>query len=78
MANDDNVKILSWPDTPAGVNLNVAAASAFPVCIKVCEPICARSAYVVTIDIFDRNVATIKLEGQTIIANCGDQPAPVK
>jgi hypothetical protein len=84
---DENVKILSWPDgrallehqfdpdRPANVNMamNLTAKEAVPVCIKVCEPICARSEYVVSIEIFDRPVATIKLAGQTTIFNCRDQ-----
>jgi hypothetical protein len=64
---DDNVTVVSWPD------FNVSAKAPIPVCIKVCEPICVRSEYVVSIDIFDRNVATIKVSGQTTIFNCNDQ-----
>jgi hypothetical protein len=83
---DDSVKILNWPDGPAllehqfdpdhpaniNMAMNVSAKEAVPVCIKVCEPICARSEYVVSIEIFDRPVATIKLVGQTTIGPCRD------
>lgn len=66
----DDVKIVSFPDLNMAMNLT--AREPVPVCIKVCEPICARSEYVVSIEIFDRPVATIKLAGQTTIFNCRD------
>jgi hypothetical protein len=45
----------------------------FPVCIKVCEPICAQSDYTVGVTIFDRPVASITLQGLTRIFNCTDR-----
>jgi hypothetical protein len=66
------VVVQAPPKDPLNVNMNmnVAAREAFPVCIKLCEPICVRSEYTIGITIFDRPVATITVKGQTTLFNC--------
>lgn len=44
-----------------------------PVCIKLCEPICADSRYEIGIDIFDRPVAKITVAGTTRFYNCREK-----
>ena len=55
------------------MNMNLAAREAIPVCIKVCEPICAASEYTIAIDIFDRPVAAITIKGLTRLFSCNDE-----
>jgi hypothetical protein len=52
------------------MNMNVAARQDIPLCLKICDPICARSSYAITLDVFDRPVALIKLQGETRLAAC--------
>jgi hypothetical protein len=58
------------------MQMNVAAREVIPVCIQVCEPICAESNYTIAIDIFDRPVAAITIKGLTRLFNCGDRQPP--
>jgi hypothetical protein len=44
-----------------------------PVCIKLCEPICAESRYEIGIDIFERPVAKITIGGLTRFYNCREK-----
>lgn len=71
-AQENDVKILSWPE------LDLGAKRDFPLCLKICEPICATSRYVISIDIFDRPVALIKLEGETRLEACTKESPPVR
>ena len=47
------------------MNMNVTAKEPIPVCIKLCEPICARSDYTIGINIFDNPFASITVRGLT-------------
>ncbi|MBV6522807.1 MAG: hypothetical protein MNPFHGCM_02957 [Gemmatimonadaceae bacterium] len=79
MANGEttNINILSWPKEPATVNQatdsTIAVRGQVPICIRVCEPICARSEYAIGITIFDRPVATITVSGETRLFNCDEK-----
>lgn len=76
---------LSFEDSPANVILHtreplsvdmrmaLTAREDIPLCIKICEPICARSEYTIGIDIFDRPVAAITVRGQTKLMGCDDK-----
>ncbi len=66
----DEVKVI-FDKEPA--NVVVATAKTIPVCIEVCQPICAQSDYTISIEIFDRPVAVIKLSGLTRIFNCDEK-----
>src|SRR2546421_687590 len=70
-----NVVVQTPPERPLHVdmNMNLLARQAIPLCIKVCEPICARSEYTIGIDIFDRPVAAITVKGQTRFFNCKEE-----
>jgi hypothetical protein len=69
------VTIAGWPREPLSVQQlsEIAVKGQVPVCIRVCEPICARSDYEVGITIFDRPVATISVRGETRIFNCDEK-----
>lgn len=79
MANgaSDTVHIVEWPKEPLSMNAAMDATltvrGEVPVCIRVCEPICARSEYSIGITIFDRPVATISIAGETRIYNCDEK-----
>lgn len=70
-----HVSIETSPKSPLHVDMGMRlmADKPVPVCIKVCEPICAESEYTIGIQIFDRPVATITLRGKTRIAQCDDK-----
>jgi len=70
-----NVIIQTDPKNPLNVNMamNVSAGEAIPVCIKLCEPICAESQYKIGIVIFDRPVASITVKGLTKLFNCEEE-----
>jgi hypothetical protein len=77
MANGNEpttIRIESWPQSAAGVNVSMDSAvtvrSEVPLCIRLCEPICAKSDYSIAITIFDRPVATIAISGLTRLFNC--------
>lgn len=88
MASEERVvKIVAWPKEPADVKIltpaedplrvdmamNLVAKQIIPVCIKLCEPICASSEYTIGIDFLDRPLAAITVRGQTRLFNCQDE-----
>jgi hypothetical protein len=70
------VIVSSDPKQPVAVDMDmkVSARSPIPVCIKLCEPICARSDYTIGINIFDNPFASINLRGLTKFGSCDEQP----
>jgi len=70
------VIVATDPQKPLDVNMNMAvsAKEPIPVCIKLCEPICARSDYTISLNIFDNPFASITVRGITQIAACDDKP----
>lgn len=73
-----NVVIHTSEKQPLHVDMKmrVSAEDTFPVCVKLCEPICADSNYTVGVEIFDRPVGVIRFRGRTKIFNCReDEPA---
>ena len=41
-----------------------------PVCLRLCEPVCAQSEYQITVSLFGSSVATIAIKGLTRLFNC--------
>jgi hypothetical protein len=82
------VSVSFMPDTPARVvigtdpkqpldvnmNMSVSARQPLPLCISLCEPICARSDYTIGIAIFDNPFASITVRGLTRLFNCKEEP----
>ena len=73
-----NVVIHTTPETPFNVDMdmNVAVKEPIPVCLKLCEPVCAKSDYTISINIFDRPVGSISIKGITKLFNCFEKPKP--
>jgi hypothetical protein len=53
--------------------MNLRAPETLPLCIRLCEPICAESNYTIGISIFDRPVITITLRGKTRLFGCREE-----
>ena len=73
-----NVVIQTTPEKPFNVdmNMNVTVGNTIPVCVKICEPICADSNYGIGIKVFDNPVGMITIRGRTRLFNCREQPKP--
>lgn len=70
-----HVLVASLPERPLTVNMsmNLAAKQPLPICIKLCEPICVDSDYVIDITLFDRPIISISVKGRTRIYNCNEE-----
>lgn len=73
-----NVVIHTSEKEPLHVDMKmrVSAEDTFPVCISLCEPICADSSYTVGVEIFDRPVGVIRFQGRTKVFNCREEEPP--
>ncbi len=71
-----HVVVSTDPQKPLAVNMNmqVSAREPIPLCIKLCEPICARSDYTIGINIFDNPFASITVRGMTKFSSCDEAP----
>lgn len=58
------------------MNMNIKVVETIPVCIKICEPICAVSAYSVGIDLLGQPLARINIKGTTRLGPCDSKPQP--
>lgn len=72
------VSVSTDPHQPLEVDMSmrVTAKEAIPICIKLCEPICAKSDYTIGINIFDNPFASITVRGMTRFADCRDETPP--
>lgn len=70
-ANPAMVAINTSEEQPAHVHmeLSLSARAAVPVTVRLADPLVARSEYTVSLDIFDRPVATLTLRGQTTLVS---------
>ncbi len=57
------------------MDMKVAVPNTIPVCIRMCEPICAESDYTVGISVFDHPVVSISVRGTTRFFNCREKSA---
>jgi hypothetical protein len=73
-----NVVIKTTPKEPFHVDMNmhVDVRDQLPVCIRLCEPICAKSDYAIGLDVFDRPVISITVRGMTRLFNCKEETRP--
>src|ERR1043165_1925264 len=58
--------------------MQVAAERPLPLCISLCEPICARSVYRIDFSIFGNPFGTVVIQGLTRLFNCGDEKEAAK
>jgi len=52
---------------PVDLRMLLAARRAIPLCLSLCEAVCAESDYTVAITLFDRPIISIRLRGRTRI-----------
>ena len=72
-----NVRMVTSPTAPLHVAMTtqLRAEKPIPVCIRVCEPICAESDYRIGLTVFDQPVAQIRVKGRTTLQDCeSDKP----
>ncbi len=74
------VQVTASEKEPLNVNMNmhVSARDPIPVCIKICEPICATSNYSIGINLFGQPLAEIGVRGVTRLAPCADEQPPME
>lgn len=72
------VKVNATEKEPLNVNMNMLlkAKETIPLCIKICEPICATSNYNIGIRLFGQPFADIGVKGVTRLAPCKDEKPP--
>jgi hypothetical protein len=70
-----SIDLQSLPETPFNVNMDMKlkANDVIPICMKLCEPVCAKSEYRLDINIFDKPFAGVTLRGKTTISGCGEE-----
>jgi len=70
-----HVKIETSPKEPLHVDMKmgVSADDTIPVCLTLCEPICADSDYTVGLSILEKPLAAISIKGRTKLFNCDDE-----
>jgi hypothetical protein len=77
MAAQENQNVFIRTDAQQPVRIemaaNLIAKEEIPVCIRVCEPICAKSDYTISLDIFGNPFAAITVRGLTRIYNCREE-----
>jgi hypothetical protein len=71
-----HVVVSSSAQQPVHVDMamQLTAQRPIPVCISLCEPICARSDYTVGIQIFGNPFASIDVRGTTRLGPCKEEP----
>jgi hypothetical protein len=71
-----HVKVSNEREDPFNVamNMNLKVTDEIPVCIRICEPICAVSDYSIGIELLGQPLASIRVKGQTKLANCKEDP----
>jgi hypothetical protein len=52
---------------PIDMRMLLAAPRAIPLCLSLCEALCAESDYTIGITLFDRPIISIRLRGRTRI-----------
>ncbi len=55
------------------MNMDLRVPEAVPLCINLCEPICAESNYTIGISIFDRPVVSLTIRGRTRLSGCREE-----
>jgi hypothetical protein len=68
-----SVLLSSPPEQSVRMDMNIAVKEAIALCVRVCEPICAKSEYTIGISVFDHPVVSIALRGLTRIFNCREE-----
>lgn len=73
------VEVTANPERPVhmkmdmDMDMNVKAREPFPVCIRICEPICAVSDYQVGINLLGQPLLQIAVSGTTKLGDCKEE-----
>lgn len=85
MAEENIVHIVDWPEKgnarlehffnekPIRVSMTHNDGQSVPLCIKICDPICAESNYRVAINLLGQPFAEIVVKGITRLFSCNDK-----
>jgi hypothetical protein len=65
-----NEKDASQSRRAAGEAKELVVREQVPICLSLCEPVCAQSDYQVTISLFGVSAATITVKGVTRFEEC--------
>lgn len=70
-----NVVVAAPAERPlvVAMGMNLSVKQPLPVCIRLCDPICVDSDYVIGVTLFDRPIISITVKGRTRIFNCGEE-----
>ncbi len=71
--NPVGLNMFNTEERPLHLNMNLSDGKVLPVCIKLCEPICAESNYKIGITLMGQPFIEIALQGITRIFNCRDK-----
>lgn len=71
--NPVGLNMFNSEDKPLHLNMNLSDGKVLPICIKLCEPICAESNYKIGITLMGQPFIEIALQGITRIFNCSDR-----
>ncbi|MFN2458146.1 MAG: hypothetical protein ABR502_08100 [Chitinophagaceae bacterium] len=68
--------VTAWPKEMLNVNMNMLHNQGrdVPLCIKICEPICAESNYKVSLSLLGQPFIEIAVRGITRLFACNDRP----
>ena len=71
--NPVGLNMFNTEEKPLYLNMNLSDGKVLPICIKLCEPICAESNYKIGITLMGQPFLEIALQGITRIFNCRDK-----
>ena len=73
--NPVSLNAFNSEERPLYLNMNMfpREGSTVPVCIKLCEPICAESNYKISLNLMGQPFAEIVVQGITRLFNCKDK-----
>jgi hypothetical protein len=71
--NPVDLNMFNTSEKPLFLNMNLQDGGYIPVCIKLCEPICAESNYKVGITLMGQPFIEIAVQGITRLFNCNSK-----
>jgi hypothetical protein len=74
--NPVGLNMFNSEDRPLNLNLHIKEGQVIPICIKLCEPICAESNYKIGLNLMGQPFIEIVVQGITRLFNCRDKGTP--